>query len=714
MPHRRSRLLGVVSLAIVAFLLSASPGRPAAAAAAFDDGIDVRTASTYTLDPAALVVRVTVDVAATNTTPSRTAGGVITRTYFAAVHLALQPEATTVRATSAGRRLGTSIDDRKEFRRLAVTLPARLYYQQTARVRVTYLLPGAKPRSISDIRVGQAYASFTAWVNGDRASVRIVVPDGYHPTVSGATLSERDVGGRRVLTADGIADPATWYATVDADRPNALALHYLTIPTGEAVVVRAWPEDGAWAERVSDRLERGLPALDKLIGLPWPVVGELLVTEVHSPLLEGYAGFYHPDTGGIEVSEELDDLTILHEASHAWFDGVLFDGRWINEGLADTYATKALAQIGITSAPPYDYPRSASFAFALDDWPPLGRIADDAAAQREDYGYQTSFRVVQSFVTAAGDDAMRKVFAAAAANELPYVGAPAIEHRTAPPDWRTLLDYLDERAAAPNADALFREYVATPSEVSVLATRAAARERYAKLVADGQGWLPGYAIRSAMTDWRFDTATTSIAAAESVLDLRDQIAAAGAPIGLAAPGALREAYQNAYTDLTGVQSRATQELKAATAIATAARRVSAPRDLLTSIGLIGVEPATMIDTAKAEFEADRIVSAESRAEDATATLDRAAGLGAQAVVGLVVTVAGVGLVVVLAVRRRRALARAPAVAAATAAEGALWGPGVLPAGTLPSQPDPEPSGADRALEPTVSEPTDVPSAEEPG
>ena len=317
-------------------------------------------------------------------------------------------------------------------------------------------------------------------------------------------------------------------------------------------------------------------------------------------------------------------------------------------------------------------------------------------------------------MTAAGDEAMRRVFAAAAANELPYVGAPAVEHRSSPPDWRTLLDYLDERAASPNADALFRLYVASPADVSVLAARSTARERYAKLVADGDGWLPGYAIRSAMTDWAFDRATTSIATAESVLQLRDQIAAAGAPVGLAAPDALREAYQNAYTDLSGVQSRATQELAAAADIATAAGRLAAPRDLLTSIGLIGVEPGAMIDTAKADFRADRIVSAESRAADAIAAMDRAAGLGAQAVVALVVTVAGVMLVVVLAVRRRRSRSGLAAGAPATAAAGALWGPGVLPAATLPSQPDPEPSGADRALEPTVSEPTDVPSAEEPG
>jgi hypothetical protein len=35
---------------------------------------------------------------------------------------------------------------------------------------------------------------------------------------------------------------------------------------------------------------------------------------------------------------------------------------------------------------------------------------------------------------------MRKVFAAAAAKEIAYVGAPTIEHRPAVADWRAVLD----------------------------------------------------------------------------------------------------------------------------------------------------------------------------------------------------------------------------------------------------------------------------------
>ena len=60
------------------------------------------------------------------------------------------------------------------------------------------------------------------------------------------------------------------------------------------IIVRGWPEDATWRREVGDVLTRGVPALVSLIGLPWPVAGPLSVVEVHTPLLEGYAGFYNP------------------------------------------------------------------------------------------------------------------------------------------------------------------------------------------------------------------------------------------------------------------------------------------------------------------------------------------------------------------------------------------------------------------------------------
>ena len=141
------------------------------------------------------MVRVVVHIEATNTTPpATTGGGVVRRSYFAAIHVAVQPEAVNIRATSGGHRLGTTVDDRKGYLRVAVTLRSRLYYRQAADVQVSYDLPGGKPRSDSEIRVGRAFASFYAWANGDLASVRIVVPDTFDPTVTGADLDRAPVG----------------------------------------------------------------------------------------------------------------------------------------------------------------------------------------------------------------------------------------------------------------------------------------------------------------------------------------------------------------------------------------------------------------------------------------------------------------------------------------------------------------------------------------
>ena len=108
-------------------------------------------------------------------------------------------------------------------------------------------------------------------------------------------------------------------------------------------MVRGWPEDSRWRRRVSAILSESVPDLAGRIGLPWPVDGPLNVLEVHTPLLEGYAGFYDPKSDEITISENLDDLTIVHEASHAWFNSGLFDERWINEGLAEEYASRVLA-----------------------------------------------------------------------------------------------------------------------------------------------------------------------------------------------------------------------------------------------------------------------------------------------------------------------------------------------------------------------------------
>ncbi len=688
----RPQLPGLFATLTLLLVVSAAPGL-AAPVAATDDQLEVRTVTTYTLAPEAGVVRVVIDLRATNLAESTTSGGVITRYFYRELHLALQPEATRVRATSDGAALATDLTRRRGYQELAVRLRSNLLYRQAVRVRVTYDLPGGAPRSTSDIRVGRAYATFHAWVNGDVASVRIVIPDSFEPTVTGSDLSESKAGRSIVYTAEGITDAVSWYAVVNADRPAALTGEGLSIRPGQRVIVRGWPEDREWVERVSDRLTRGLPQLDELIGLPWPFSGDLEVREVHTPLLEGYSGIFHSGRKEIEISEDLDDLTILHEASHAWFNGGLFQGRWIGEGLANTYATKALQGIGIFSEPPYAYARSAAAAFALNDWPPLTKINDEEIEKREEYGYQTSFRVVEGLATLAGNEAMRDLFRAASRREIPYVGAVPPETLPDTPDWRWLLDALQERARVAAVEGRFRTWVVAPSDLPRLDARKAAREAYAGLVADGEGWLPPYAVRLPMATWDFAAATARIAAGAAVLAQRDELATVAAPLGLGTPEALRSAYEGASTDLAGAAALATAELDAVDAIGAAARSAAAPRGPLETIGLLGQEPGASLEAAKIAFRADRLDEARNRAHEAVAVIDGATERGAQAVGGTVALLVLLVMAVAVVRRRRRAARTVPALEGAIAGASAS-DPEAGPYDTLASQSSPETPGPD--------------------
>ena len=113
-----------------------------------------------------------------------------------------------------------------------------------------------------------------------------------------------------------------------------------------SIVVMAWPEDEQWDDTVRDTLRTSMPELRELIGLDWPVAHDLNVRERFTPSLEGYAGLFFNDSQRIDVSEDLEPVVIVHEASHAWFNDSLFVERWIYEGLAEEYAWRTQQAVG--------------------------------------------------------------------------------------------------------------------------------------------------------------------------------------------------------------------------------------------------------------------------------------------------------------------------------------------------------------------------------
>ncbi len=472
----------------------ASPVRAA------DDQLLLVSSASYRLDPDAAAVRVIVDITATNEKPNRveqTAQGTrTTRYFFEAASIVIHAEADAVRATSGGRALTTTVTREEGYAVAEVRFRSDIYYKQSAEFTLSYTLPGGAPRSDSDIRVGSAFATFYAWAFGDRGDVLIVIPAGFEVETSGSTVAEVEGAPAETrFAATGIANVTDWYVVVVADRPESLTQERLDLAGGERLVVRAWPEDEEWRSRVGDLLRIGLPVLVDKLGLDWPVEGEIEVVEVHTPLLEGYAGVFYTDRDLIEISEDLDELTIIHEASHAWFNARLFVGRWINEGFADEYAARVLEEVSVGGLRPDALTPESDGAIRLNEWSHPGRIADEETDTREHFGYVASWIVIRELIEEIGEAKMQAVLAAADASTTAYVGAAEPEVVGYANDWRRFLDLLEEAGGSDRAEDLFRRWVVAPEHEAVIGERAAAREVYAGLVEAGDGWLPGYVVR---------------------------------------------------------------------------------------------------------------------------------------------------------------------------------------------------------------------------
>jgi len=668
-PKSRRIASGLAAGLVAVTLIGTIGARPALGA----DLLRLAVTTTYRVDVAEAAVHVTMDVTAT----SLKANSATRRFWYDTLSFGVQAEARAVEATSDGKRLRVTTAPRSHHLDVVVHTP-NLYYRQTHKTRITFDLPGGKPRSPSPIRVGRAYASFTAWSWGDPglANVRIVLPTSFAGDVTkwpddrSDPLFARSKDGQQTYSADGIEEPDGWYATVDvADRA---ALTDTPLELGrEDVAIHAWPEDREWLDRVSTVLESGVPSLEAAIGLPWPVPGQLGVSEVSSSQIEGYGGLYDSTHDEIQISEDLDSHVIVHEAAHAWFNTGLFAQRWINEGLADEYASRVPAGLAGSSL---DDPQAVSIrdvaAFRLNAWPPPSRV-DDTTEATESFGYDASWTVIRAIVDDAGMDGMRAVFAAVADHTATYPGiGPAETSGLAVTDWRRFLDLVEDVGGSTRAAGLIGTWAVTDTERPQLAARADARKRYDSLLAAGGTWLPGSVVRAPMRAWRFPEAAAAMTEAATVLADRDRLTTATAELGLAFPAALEPAYESAAdeADLQALDGRIAGWIRAATAVRSARDALAAARAPLVAVGLLGTRPEAAYTAALAAFAAGDDAAAVAGSSEAVAALAGAEeiGRGRALSIGAVAAAVAVLLLVLVVLwfrarrRRRQALAGATA------------------------------------------------------
>lgn len=660
----RIRMVGLLAAVAAVVLTIVPPSGPVPALAAADPHLRFEAATTYTLDPEAGAIHVAIDVKVTNRKPDSSRY----QYYYSNITLGIHEEASAV-ATRDGRgALRTKVTDEDGYRIVDVRLRNSIFYNRSASFRISYDLVGGAPRSDATTRAGLAFASFDvfAWGDPGRSSVTVHLPTGFEPELYGDPIVETEGPDGITLTAASVADSDEFWVGVVAIAEDAYAREAIDLEGDVRLEIRAWPEDEEWAGTVAETLREGLPGLRERIGLDWPVDDVLSVTEIHSVLMSGYAGMYFTREDRIEISEDLDELTALHEAAHAWFNGDLFLDRWISEGLAETYSAIVWEELGGRPPGPTRPRATEPGRRDLVDWRHPGRIDDEATEDYEAYGYNASYWVVQAILTEVGEDGMRAVFEAAESDEVAYLGAVDPEKLRPSDDWRRFLDLLDERAGAERAEGLFRDFVLGPAGEQELDQRSAARALYAALVEDGDGWLPPWLVRQHMERWVFNRATEEIEAARAVLVLRDEVEAAADALGLDPGIELEMAYVSATEDLEAATAIGEGLLEALDVLAATRATLDAEPDLFTTVGLMGETPEVPYDEATRAFEADDPDGAMEAAARATAIVTGAAEVGQGRVLVAVVSVGGTILLVVaiLLVRRRRRRARMLAVAVA--------------------------------------------------
>ena len=308
------------------------------------------------------------------------------------------------------------------------------------------------------------------------------------------------------------------------------------VPVG--LTVRHWKEDVAWGKRVGGLFERGLPQLS---GADRPAVAARRGAGrpgIREPFDRRLRGLFDPTRGHVEVAYYADDFVVLHEAAHAWFNGNLLADRWALEAFASYYALEAAADLEVTATGDELTDKLRESKIPLNAWGPIGR--EESAT--EDYAYAATLEVARQIAERAGEEGLQEVWRAASDKAGAYQPPAGTDGATAgtsgaggtpdaaepervlgPPDWRGLMDLLEEHTDQTYED-LWREWIIRPEDAPLLAERAEAREHYEAVVDEAAGWSLPRPIRDAMRAWQFETAGGLLDEAAAVLEQRDAIA----------------------------------------------------------------------------------------------------------------------------------------------------------------------------------------------
>lgn len=645
---------------LVACLVILAAGMTAPSVARGADGLIVTSQAVYEVRPEEQRIDVIVNVAATNVTPDTATE----LTFYTGVSLPIPPDATQVSASSGSAALGVAVEFEDDVAYAEVAFASDLFFQDTYRFSLRFSLTDSGGDPGRETWIRSRFVAFPVWSFGtpgaSGASVEVILPAGFDATAAAGGLEVQDDGDAVRLVSTTIDDPAAFFAYVTAERATERARTRLEIPLAqgdESVILFSWPDDPDWRDRVESILVRGLPVLEEEIGVPYPLVGVLNVTEHAYAHLGDYAGFFIPGDDAIEIRFDADAFTTLHEAAHIWFNDDLADERWLGEAFASYYAElvgTALGESLVTSELTDDL---REHAFPLVEWGDPGQESLD----REDYGYAATHEVARLIAALAGPDGLRAVWRAEDVGRMAYAihddERPA-RGDAAADEWQRLLDLFEVETGA-DFDPIWVEWIVGDDHNDLLAAREEARDAYALTTTALDDWEMPRSTRVLMEAWDFAPAMAELAAVTEVSEEARMIATAAGQLDLSVTDGVAVALASDGIEAAGAEAES--QSAALATIRASALRLERPLAPTEQVGLIGeLEPSTLLDAARAAFEAGDVVEAGETAVAAAEALDASADRGRLRVslVGGGILLLDAAFLGLLIARRRRAHARA--------------------------------------------------------
>jgi hypothetical protein len=664
--------LGLWVLAAVAAPV-AVPSIGATAAAAAPDLTVISTAR-YDVQPSKRRIHVTVDLTAKN----HHTDTVIRSYFFDRVVLGFLPDAsgfTVSPPTGSAAHPTVHVTSRTSARVLvSVAFGSKLRSGRTLALRLTFDLLDKGGAVDRPVRVGGAIATFPVWAVGTPetpgSKVSVTVPSDYRIEVLGSKLAGPSKGptGTKAYTSVALSAPAVFGAYVLADRPGAYRSTPVNVTAGGAkysLVVRSWQDDAAFGSRTATLFRKALPALGTLIGVPPGAQGAdgapLSVEEAVTRSAGGYAALFDGGTARIQIAYDAAPAVVLHEAAHAWFNGGFVADRWMAEGFASYYASRAAGPLKIKVAALPLTKALLARRIPLNAWAAEGTPDPVVDA----YGMAASVGLAKLIADRIGPNGLTAVWKAIEAGEMadqPGVGTTPATPETDPggasvPDWRILLDLVETRTGKDVTD-LWRAWVVRPEDESMLDRRKTVRAAYRVLVQEAGDWALPQTIRVALDRWQFDQAADMIARTRTVLEARPALQTAADGIGVQLPSTLRTIFEGSGGPAAAATELAAERAAIDRLAAAIATRPADPM-LLERLGLVGTDPEAGISAARAAFVAGDL-SGAVLAADRAATIWVGAvdvGRGRLAVVAAILaTFAGLVLLVT-ATRDRRSRSR---------------------------------------------------------